>query len=220
MKVTRTIATIMCILAAAGLAVCLALERQARLKLDQENNALRQQLSQTDEVLAHNRRLSNLLAQASASPSRPSESVEGASATDERAKELVRLRSEVEALRRQSKEIEALQADTHQVRAARENALKTQRAGSAGTTSYGTTANGSQLDILKAEYWTPNTNMDVAAELRERIRGDGLKAVASNNIKGDPEFGQVKHLTIVYRFGGVTRTNQFRENDLVILPAE
>jgi len=62
--------------------------------------------------------------------------------------------------------------------------------------------------------------MDVAAELRERIRGDELKAVASNNIKGDPEFGQVKHLTVVYRLAGVTRTNEFREGDLVILPGQ
>jgi hypothetical protein len=62
--------------------------------------------------------------------------------------------------------------------------------------------------------------MDVAAELRERIRGDGLKAVASNNIKGDPEFGQVKHLTIEYSFAGVTLTNEFREGDLVVIPGE
>jgi hypothetical protein len=219
-KVIRTIATITCTLATAGLAVCLAIERQARLKLAGENNALRQQLNQNDEVVADNRRLSDLLAQASVLQSRPSESAKGAAATDERVKELVRLRSEVEALRRQSKEIAALQADTRQIRAARENALKTQKAGSAGTPSTGTTTNGSQLEILNAEYWTPNTNMDVAAELRDRIRGDGLKAIASNNIKGDPEFGQVKKLTIVYRFGGVIRTNQFRENDLVILPAE
>lgn len=62
--------------------------------------------------------------------------------------------------------------------------------------------------------------MDVTDALSERIRGDGLKAVASNNLNGDPEFGQVKHLTVVYQFGGVTRTNEFREGDLVILPSE
>jgi hypothetical protein len=45
-------------------------------------------------------------------------------------------------------------------------------------------------------------------------------AVASNNIKGDPEFGQVKHLTVVYRVGGVLRTNEFREGDVVVLPPQ
>jgi len=49
---------------------------------------------------------------------------------------------------------------------------------------------------------------------------DTLKAIASNNLKGDPEFGQTKHLTVVYRFGGVTMTNEFREGDVVVLPNE
>ncbi len=62
--------------------------------------------------------------------------------------------------------------------------------------------------------------MDVAAELSERVRADGLKAVASNNIKGDPDFGHVKRLTIVYRFGGLTRTNEFKEGEVVMLPGE
>jgi hypothetical protein len=62
--------------------------------------------------------------------------------------------------------------------------------------------------------------MDVVAELQDRVRGNRLKAVASNNIKGDPEFGQVKHLTVVYRVGGVLRTNEFREGDVVVLPPQ
>jgi hypothetical protein len=60
----------------------------------------------------------------------------------------------------------------------------------------------------------------VTEELRGRILDERLKAIASNNIKGDPEFGQVKHLTLVYRLAGVTRTNEFREGDLVILPGQ
>jgi hypothetical protein len=83
-----------------------------------------------------------------------------------------------------------------------------------------TSANGSQLEVLRADYWTEKTNLDVAAELREKIRGDKLKAMASNNLKGDPDFGEVKHLTVVYRFGGVTMTNEFREGDFVVLPKE
>ena len=76
------------------------------------------------------------------------------------------------------------------------------------------------MELLAADYGTDRTNLDVAAELRARIRGDSLKVVASNNLKGDPDFGQVKHLTVVYRFGGITVTNDFREGDLVVLPKE
>ena len=207
-------------MAAAGLAIGVGVERQARLRLGQENRALHQQLSQMDGLIAESQRLSNLVAQANGSPSQPNGQSGAPSATDERLKEIVRLRGEVEGLRQQSQEIETLRADTRQVRTAQENALKAKNAGQAAQSNSGPTSNGSQLEILKADYWTDRTNMDVAAELRERIRGDSLKAVASNNIKGDPEFGQVKHLTVVYRFGGVTRTNEFREGDLVILPRE
>jgi hypothetical protein len=62
--------------------------------------------------------------------------------------------------------------------------------------------------------------MDVVAERRERIRGDGLKAIASNNVKGDPDFGTAKHLTVVYRFGNATFTNEIRDGDFVVLAKE
>lgn len=218
MKTTSAILSITCTLAAAGLAVWLVVEHQARFKLDRENKTLHRQLSPMDELVAENQRLSNLVAQANGSQSRPNERLEAPSATDGRAEELLRLRGEVAALRQKSKEIETLREDTRQVRAARESGLKTQNAGQVAKSNEGISSNGSQLEIVKAEYWTDRTNLDVAAELKERIRGDALKAVASNNIKGDPEFGQVKHLTVVYRFGGVTMTNEFREGDLVLIP--
>ncbi len=80
--------------------------------------------------------------------------------------------------------------------------------------------NGTQFELLRAEYGTTRTNLDVTQELADRIRGDRLKAVASNNLRGDPEFGQVKNLTVIYRVSGVTRTNRYREGDVVILPAD
>ena len=107
-----------------------------------------------------------------------------------------------------------------EVRTAAETALKTRNVNEAANSQSTTTANGSRFELLRADYWTDNTNLDVAAELRERIRGDSLKAIAGNSLKGDPDFGQVKHLTVVYRFGGVTMTNEFREGDFVVLPKE
>jgi hypothetical protein len=152
-------------------------------------------------------------------------------------KELVRLRGEVEVLRQQSKEIETLREDTRQVRAAQPTGPVTQSAGQAATTSPGaTTADGSQFEILRAEYWTENARMDVTGELAARLRTDALnaaatngltatatnafKATASNDLKGDPDLGHTKTLTVVYQVGGVTLTNEFREGQPVILPGQ
>ncbi len=217
MKTASATVSIICAVAAAGLAIGVAVERQARLTQDEDNQTLRRQLSQLDALAAKNQRLANLAAAPQAAPARPTELQEAA---EERAKELVRLRSEVEALRQQTREIDTLRADTRQVSATQEKGLTTSGGGQAAISSGATTVHGSPFEIVRAEYWTEKTNMDVAAELRERVRSDGLKAVASNHIKGDPDFGQPKHLTVVYRFGGVTRTNEFREGDVVILPGE
>lgn len=214
----RSTVTIICILIAAGLAVCLALERQASLKLERENNSLRERLSQMDKLVAENQRLSNLVAEANGSLSGPNRAADVSPAADGPAQELARLRGQVETFDQQSKEIETLRANTREARAAAETAGK--NVSSAANSHAATTANGSQFELLRADYWTDKTNLDVAAELRERIRGDSLKAIASNNLKGDPEFGQMKHLTVVYRFGGVTMTNEFREGDFVVLPKE
>ena len=217
MKATITIALIP---VAAGLAIYLALESQTALKLSHDNDDLRQRLSQMDDLTAENQRLSNLVTQMDSIPSRPGRAAAAneMSAPGDEA-ELVRLRGEVEELRTQTREIENLRANTREARAAAETALRTK----GNQATYGqaaATANGSQLEVLSADYGTDKTNLDVSAELRARIRGDSLKAMASNNLKGDPDFGQVKHLVVVYRFGGVTLTNEFREGDVVVLPKE
>jgi predicted RNase H-like nuclease (RuvC/YqgF family) len=214
----RVKATIVCIVITAGLTVYVAFERQRSLNLERDNIGLRERLSQIHPLLVENQRLSNLIAEANGTRSRANPTADLSQAANDTAQELTRLRAEAETLRQQSKEIETLRANTVEVRAATETAARNfnQAANSRATP----TANGSQLEVLRADYWTENTNLDVAAELRERIRGDSLKAIASNNLKGDPDFGQTKHLTVVYRFGGVTVTNEFREGDFVVLPKE
>jgi hypothetical protein len=259
MNLTRIILSIVCALAAAGLAVRVAVEHEARVTLDQQDGALREHLSQMDQVIAENQRLSNLVAQVDGPPSRPNERAESApgtdqraeapsgtdkrseassgtdkraeapSGTDKRSKELARLRGEVEVLRQQSKEIEMLREDTRQVRAAQPAGPVTQSAGQAATMSPGaTTAEGAQFEILKAEYWTENARMDVTGELAAKLRSDALnatatnafKATANNDLKGDPDLGHTKTLTVVYQVGGVTMTNEFREGQPVILPGQ
>ena len=258
MNLIRIILSIVCTLASAGLAVRVVVEHESRVTLEQQNGALREQLSQMDQVNAENQRLSNLVAQANGSPSRPNERAEAPAGTDERAvappatnkgaevssgtdkraeapsgtnkrsQELVRLHGEVEVLRQQSKEIETLREDTRQVRAAQNPGPVAQSAGQPATMSPGTPADGSQFQILKADYWTENASMDVTGELAAKLRSDALnatatnalKTTASNDLKGDPDLGHVKFLTVVYQAGGVTMTNEFREGQPVILPGQ
>jgi hypothetical protein len=76
----------------------------------------------------------------------------------------------------------------------------------------------SRLEILNAEYWTPKARLDVTEELRKRIAGNKLEAIASNQIKGDPEKGVVKKLTIEYRFDDITVAKEFTEGERIIIP--
>jgi hypothetical protein len=76
----------------------------------------------------------------------------------------------------------------------------------------------SQLEIIKAEYWMLKARLDVTEELRKRIVGSMLEAVASNEIKGDPDYGTVKKLTIEYRFDGITVTKEFTEGEKIVIP--
>lgn len=211
---------LLCGLAAVGLAVCLLGERRAWSGVDQVNKGLRLQVSQMDALLADNRRLLGLLP-VEGGPS--SQSIQGSdplSAMDDPAKELLRLRGEAQVLREESKAIEAVREDTRQTRAAQETAAQNRSSNPTQRQNSASGANGSQLQILRAVYGTANAQVDVTDELQDRIRGDSLKVIASNNIKGDPEFGQTKQLTIEYSYGGVTFTNQFTEGALVVLPPE
>jgi hypothetical protein len=76
----------------------------------------------------------------------------------------------------------------------------------------------SQLEIIKAEYWTTNERMDVTEELRKKIIGNKLEVIASNAINGDPDVGRVKKLTIEYRFDGITVTKEFKEGERMVIP--
>ena len=212
MKTRTLLATIYC-LAFAAIAVGLVLEHGACAQIHQENTALLRRLNEAIEKLAEKQRLPERTAPATGNLSDAGAPLTTSPASADA--ELLRLRGEIAALLQQHQQTESLREDMRQTLAALENRRKEDRAARRAASGV-----VSQLEIIKAEYWTDHTNMDVTEELQDRIRGDGLRAVASNNLKGDPEFGQTKHLTIQYRFGGVIRTNEFREGQIIVLPAE
>jgi len=209
MKKTGIIVPV-CILAAIGLAVGLMLECQASWSLGAQNDALRRQLSKLSKSANELQGKTNLLASTDAGTN---------AVTNERLDELEKLRRQVAELQQQNTNIQNLLADTRAVRTALGQSRKSQLATPPHRINPDAT-NGAPLEILQASYGTDRTNLDVSAQLTDRIRGGRLKMLASNRLAGDVDFGHVKNLTVVYRFGGAIQTNQFQEGDVVILPPE
>ena len=124
MKAQSVILSVLWAAAVAGLAIWLAVEHQARLRLGEENAALRQQLDRMAGLAAERERLTDLVAQASRPQSLP----------DDQLRELLRLRGEAGVLRQQAKELETLRNENRQARAARVSGHQTQSA--AATADY------------------------------------------------------------------------------------
>lgn len=80
------------------------------------------------------------------------------------------------------------------------------------------TGGESILEIIKAEYWTPKARFDITEELKRKIADNKLEIIASNDIKGDPDPGTVKKLSIEYKFNGITLIKEFTEGDNVVIP--
>ncbi len=211
---TGTLITIVYSLTIGFMAVWLLIEHSACVQIHQENTELLRRLNEATEKLAENQQRSDRTA---LSTDPVSEANRGALANDLPGVdgEAQQLRGEIDKLLKAHQQAETLREDSRQTRVALEDRKKADRAARRAANP-----TVSALQIIKAEYWTQNQRMDVTGELQDRVRGDNLKAYANNSINGDPEFGQVKHLTVEYSFGGVTRTNEFGEGQIIVLPAQ
>jgi hypothetical protein len=105
MRAKSLILGVLCAAAVVGTAIWAGVGYQTRLRLEEENQALRQQLDPMAELVAENERLSNLVAQASSSQP----------LSEEQLRELLRLRGEVVTLRQQGKAPESLPNEDRQV---------------------------------------------------------------------------------------------------------
>jgi hypothetical protein len=173
MTAKSAILCVVCATALIGVAVWLAVEHGTRLRLGEENKALRQQLGQMAGLVAENERLTNVVAQADRSPSLP----------DDQLKELLRLRGEVGVLRKQGKE----------ARAALESSLKPQNAGpTAGAAiadywprdSWAFAAYATPDAALRTSVWASSKGNLKA--LRGSITGD-LQEAMEKLLEGKPE---------------------------------
>jgi len=162
--------------------------------------------------LAENGEVSNLITQAR----------ELQTQTEDQTRELIQLRNEVSGFRRQTNEIEALRREVYQARAALESSAgaQNQNPGERLTAVKDPASNSLRLEVLEANYWTPNKSINVTKQVQDRVLGDKLELIAGNDLRGDPEFGETKTLTVVYKFDGVTMTNEVREGGLILIPPE
>ena len=118
MRANSVITSVLCVAAVAGLAIWLAVEHQARLRLGEEHQAPEQQLQQMAGLIAENEQLAHLVARADRPQALP----------DDQSRELLRLRGEVGVLRQQSQELDAVRNENRQARAALDSSLKPQSA--------------------------------------------------------------------------------------------
>ena len=112
MKVKSVILGGLCAAAVVGVAIWLGVGYQARVGLEEENQALRQQVEQMGELAAENERLSNIVAQASQSQPR----------SEDQKRAALRPRGEVAALRQQGEVPAALPTENRQAPASAESA--------------------------------------------------------------------------------------------------
>jgi len=76
----------------------------------------------------------------------------------------------------------------------------------------------SGLKILSATYGKNEKQKDVTSILSEKVEDNRLKIVANNKLFGDPIFGIVKELKVVYSFGKEIETVIISENEELNLP--
>ena len=218
MKAKSIILSILCTTAAVGVAIWLGVGHRARLRLGEENTALRQQLEQMGGLVAENARLSNLVAQAKSSQSLP----------DERLKELLRLRGEVGALRQQGKEIETLREENRQARVALESIRKPEKAGAAESPatadywprdSWAFVGYASPNASLQTSFWAANKS-DLKAllggmtgEIQEKVQKDiEGKSESEASARAMGEVARLKSVRVLNR--------EVRDDETVVLTAE
>jgi len=196
------------IVVSVGVAIWLVLEHRARREQDRQIAALEQQLGQmTEQVADAGGQMSNLVTQARQFQVQ----------RIDQTREVAQLREEVRVLHRQADDVQTLRSEVNQVRATVEGG-NGQYSSRTATANSRTGPTSSRLQILEAYYWSPNKIIDVTRQLSDRVADDRLEIIAGNDLRGDPEFGQVKTLTVLYKYDGVTLTNEVREGGLLLIP--
>jgi hypothetical protein len=74
------------------------------------------------------------------------------------------------------------------------------------------------LQVISATYGTPEKSTDATSVLNQLINNNTLEFVVNNELVGDPDFGKVKQLNILYKIGDIERSETYIEGVKVIIP--
>jgi hypothetical protein len=203
MRANSAIIDIIFATAILGSAIWLAVEHQARLRVNREHTALAQQEGQMSQLLAKNRQLTDLAGKAS--PTRP--------APDQQSLELLRLRGQVGVLRDQCKDLENVRSENRAAHAG----LANKGTNSVATADYwprdswSFTGYGSPDAALQTSLWAAN-NGDLKA-LMASTTGDLRKIVEADLSGKSPEEASIKAMDEVINFKSVRVLNRETQAD-------
>ena len=76
----------------------------------------------------------------------------------------------------------------------------------------------SEMNILSAFYFTPQTSFDVTEKVRSLYKENPSFKIDNESMGGDPEYGVVKHLKVKYSLNGKTLEKTFQEGQIISLP--
>ena len=83
----------------------------------------------------------------------------------------------------------------------------------------GNTSNSGELEIIEAIYGASGRSSDITGLLQSRVTNDQLSIrVSSSQLGGDPAFGEVKTLSVKYKYGAHTYRTTTSEYDTLVIP--
>jgi hypothetical protein len=199
------------------LAIWLAIEHEARLRLADEHRELESQLSRMVVLSSRNEEMSNLVVQAVPRPS----------LLENESRELLRLRGQVGVLRQQVKDLESVRRENRQVHAELENAGAARNAatadfwprGSWGFSGYATPEAALQSSLWSSDNGDLKALLAVATgEMRKMIERDlGGKSEEEACIRAMDEVFNIKAVRVLNREvqadGAMVLTAAFEERN-------
>ena len=73
------------------------------------------------------------------------------------------------------------------------------------------------LEIIEASYWTHRTRLDITNDWKAKVVNNKLAILVSNDIKGDPDTGVAKNLSITYKLGPLLFNKNFLKKMIIFL---
>lgn len=77
---------------------------------------------------------------------------------------------------------------------------------------------GIKLKIIEAKFGTESNSIDVKPELAELISNNKINIIITNKLKGDPDPGKIKKLTVKYFYNNLQFEKEVEEGQRLSIP--